>query len=429
MDVLSRETLYEQVWSEPLTKLAPKFGISDVGLAKICSRHQIPRPPVGHWAKLAHGKASARIPLPVLDDESLHEIRLFRRNFEHQPPQSTSPVPEVKVGDRLLRPHRLIDQARTLLRNASPSRNGVTIQPTDQCLGISVTQGSLTRALRILDALIKHWEAIGGSVSAGESATWFTEGEDRIGVTLTEQITRHEKPSSSRYWKEHRYEPSGRLILRVDTWASGPRKTWSDGKKQKLELLLGKVCASLRAWIGCERTRRLDRECEARQEQVAKQVRQVAKAHMEAEEKRIDQLEHSAAAWTKADQIRSYLAALQSRVEAGNLPVQDIEGFEQWIEWAHWFADSTCPITKTPARPNLEDTLPPSNLPISELDLTSDAQRCLESSTIKDTDELWTLNRNELTQRCGENLYSLFSEVTRVLEGLGYDVTSRRSLW
>lgn len=53
---LLRLELYNQVWSKPLIRLAKEYNISDVGLAKICRRHTIPLPPVGYWARKAHGK-------------------------------------------------------------------------------------------------------------------------------------------------------------------------------------------------------------------------------------------------------------------------------------------------------------------------------------------------------------------------------------
>jgi hypothetical protein len=48
---LTREELYEQVWSEPMRTLAPKYGLSDVGLAKICRKQRVPRPGRGYWRK------------------------------------------------------------------------------------------------------------------------------------------------------------------------------------------------------------------------------------------------------------------------------------------------------------------------------------------------------------------------------------------
>ena len=47
----TRLELYQLVWSEPLRKLAPRFGISDVAIAKHCRRSNIPLPGVGYWAK------------------------------------------------------------------------------------------------------------------------------------------------------------------------------------------------------------------------------------------------------------------------------------------------------------------------------------------------------------------------------------------
>jgi len=46
-----REQLYKKVWSRPISSLAKEWGISDVGLAKICKRHNIPRPGLGYWRK------------------------------------------------------------------------------------------------------------------------------------------------------------------------------------------------------------------------------------------------------------------------------------------------------------------------------------------------------------------------------------------
>jgi hypothetical protein len=54
-----RERLYAEVWAEPTQKIAERYGISDVALAKVCRQLQVPKPSRGYWAK----KASAR-PVP-----------------------------------------------------------------------------------------------------------------------------------------------------------------------------------------------------------------------------------------------------------------------------------------------------------------------------------------------------------------------------
>lgn len=60
-----RSALYEEVWSEPLTKLGTKYGLSDNGLRKICKAMNIPLPSAGHWAKISAGHQVPKVPLPA----------------------------------------------------------------------------------------------------------------------------------------------------------------------------------------------------------------------------------------------------------------------------------------------------------------------------------------------------------------------------
>ena len=55
---VSRQQLYEEVWADPVRVVAKKYGLSDVGLAKICRKLRIPLPGVGYWAKLRAGKCT-----------------------------------------------------------------------------------------------------------------------------------------------------------------------------------------------------------------------------------------------------------------------------------------------------------------------------------------------------------------------------------
>jgi hypothetical protein len=67
----NRERLYEEVWSEPVIVVAKRYGLSDVGLAKICKKLNIPRPGLGYWAKKAAARPIGKPPplpsLPKLD--------------------------------------------------------------------------------------------------------------------------------------------------------------------------------------------------------------------------------------------------------------------------------------------------------------------------------------------------------------------------
>jgi len=63
---LTRQELYERVWSTPATKLAKEFGISDVALGKICKKLNIPKPYPGYWQQLAVGRRVHKEKLPPI---------------------------------------------------------------------------------------------------------------------------------------------------------------------------------------------------------------------------------------------------------------------------------------------------------------------------------------------------------------------------
>lgn len=52
---LTRQTLYDLVWSKPMSTLALDFGITDVGLAKRCRAVDVPIPYRGYWARVGAG--------------------------------------------------------------------------------------------------------------------------------------------------------------------------------------------------------------------------------------------------------------------------------------------------------------------------------------------------------------------------------------
>ena len=62
---LSREELYELVWSKPMVELAEDFGLSDVALAKRCRKVGVPVPGRGYWARVAAGQEPRRPKLPA----------------------------------------------------------------------------------------------------------------------------------------------------------------------------------------------------------------------------------------------------------------------------------------------------------------------------------------------------------------------------
>jgi len=72
--ILQRETLHKEVWQMPIMHLAQKYGMSDVGLAKICRKMEIPLPPRGHWQKQAHGHSVRKRLLKPIEETVAAEV-------------------------------------------------------------------------------------------------------------------------------------------------------------------------------------------------------------------------------------------------------------------------------------------------------------------------------------------------------------------
>lgn len=124
---VDREALYEEVWSEPVTVVAPRYGLSDVGLAKICRALGIPLPSRGYWAKVKAGKIMKRVPLPPIKASSPVSTRLrkvpeevvaARKRLKQtvvESPSATEPSPaeaQPQQGDM----HPLVEAAAKRLR-------------------------------------------------------------------------------------------------------------------------------------------------------------------------------------------------------------------------------------------------------------------------------------------------------------------------
>lgn len=170
---LTREQLYELVWQTPMIRLAGRFGISDVGLSKICRRLEIPTPPVGWWAKKAAGRKVRTPPLPEAPAGMARQVII-----EPTPPETSSLRNEVRkeaerlgpiaVPERLSRPHpiiaRWIEQHRQRQDRARSQRD-----PWRRNLhNVPDCTAAERRRHRILDALFRALEREGATVAEDE---------------------------------------------------------------------------------------------------------------------------------------------------------------------------------------------------------------------------------------------------------------------
>jgi len=379
-DTISRSELYRLVWSKPMRHLAESYGLSDVGLAKICQRHDIPRPPRGHWAKLSHGKKSPQAPLPdpdrnpliYFEEKTSRPKSAIRQEVEASTATQVGGKPKVRVvvdaddPDR----HTLVERAEKQLAGARVDKAGLIIPRKNPVLNIITSHACLPRALTALNALLLALEKQGHAVSRGPTVKIL---DRNLTISISEELRsvqtqRDDVDLSGRYEFGHSrfiesMDPNGVLVLAIDSGDSrasyGCQRTWRDTKKKALEERLGSVVSGLlelavRIREYEEEQKRRDEEF--RKAEVERQLAAERRAERHelyrAEKKRFDTLVSQAAQFEQATQIRALVEAVrQEHSKAG--PIEPDSEIATWLVWASQQADRIDPIQ--PSQPSILD--------------------------------------------------------------------------
>jgi len=338
--VSDRDTLYAEVWTEPVKIVTARYGISDVALAKTCRKLQIPLPGRGYWAKNRAGTASPRPPLPVLSEEAsrrtqwsnVRRSQLGRPMVVPKKDEISEPRPGLQVADRLKRPHKLVVEARELLEGPG-SRGDFAAFGDKACLDIWVSRGSLRRALLIMDALIKGFEEHEHDVEVTEPSRavshynspdlvpgvtrgWI--GDDWIHFGLREGYTKvqvHRPLEWAAEWGGYSIDwvrrPTGRFSLFITNAPPGFRTSWNDGKKQRVEDCLGAFVAYLPLVSRELKGQRIESERRHQEWLEQEKLRREAEARRLEEERRRKELSEALGKWRLAGEIRAFVAEVQ----------------------------------------------------------------------------------------------------------------------
>ncbi len=250
---LHRHELYKLVWSEPMARLAKNYGLSDVGLAKICKKYNIPRPGRGYWARKQAGERVTITRLPKKDNNPIISIRVYPASpSKDKARRSNLPVQVPKnicVPEELNNPHPLVMKTIGILESAKTDDTGVLTPPKKECLDVRVSRECLDRALRIIDTLIKALTEVGFTISVSGGATLVRIGDVYFEISLREELKRkrlraaeHDLDGYYRFGYNlyaDRAVPSGSLFLMIDDqevrYHMASRRTWRDSETRRLE--------------------------------------------------------------------------------------------------------------------------------------------------------------------------------------------------
>jgi hypothetical protein len=376
---LTRDELYERVWSEPMATLAPQLGLSDVGLKKTCTKLRVPTPYRGYWAKKSAGQPVRRTPLPKLPAST--NPASFVTAFAPaagpkaalQAEEATGPVPiqarhealpehHIAVSEMLTDPHPLVAATVHLLRKTKPDGQHRLTPHGKRALALTVTMGTADRAMCIYDALIKALEERGYSVDAvaDEKTTTTTVlvGEERVSIALEERVDRIERKPDIRnaktrlpvYGPQYDFVPTGRLTLRIAHEYLHIRRSWADGAKQRVETCLNDFVVGIVAAAEALREQRMEREARQKEWKEAEERRLQAEQRRQAEASRIRALDTSLAAWRKSVVVREYVRAMRSAAQRAGMTGTD-SPVAQWLDWAEGYADRIDPTRAEPTVP------------------------------------------------------------------------------
>lgn len=117
--VYDREVLFDEVWEQPVVKVAEKYGVSDVMIHKYCRKLEIPTPSPGYWRKKERGlKVQKKPKLPRYT--GLSKIVGFGM-FEEEIPDDEIEVNDSADKDEQVKPLRLSDELEAMCRKAVES--------------------------------------------------------------------------------------------------------------------------------------------------------------------------------------------------------------------------------------------------------------------------------------------------------------------
>jgi hypothetical protein len=378
-----RTKLYEEIWTDPVVAVAKRYGISDVGLRKICKRLGVPLPPAGHWAKVYAGKTVKRPSLPSHNGETV-----YCSNRHVDDSVGTPPVPEpevvtqqrayeelpehrISVRANLDDAHRFVRATEKGFRRPQIGGNNVIAWPRGKCvLDIAVSVEHQTRALLLMDALLTAMQARGFKVFAKQlEGQQFSDTRhiylevlgERLGLRLVEKTSREDRQLTEEERVKQRrdkhfrpvspwiYLPTGLFSLvildeyRRERTRTSDRKNGSRLEEQLNEIVISIVAEAARQkhqrQVALENKRKAELEMRERWERQRVRDEQL---------RLLDKLEQEAAKWERAERLRAYAKSFEARAVKYGYDLKTETALSERLEWIRHKADWLDPTVGCP---------------------------------------------------------------------------------
>jgi len=351
---LTRKELYDLVWSEPMSTLCKRFGLSDNGLRKHCKAMDIPTPPMGYWAKLKAGYKLKITPLPAKTKSEklstvLNELDPNDQiRFELTPPPNRFRVRELeiesgdismyKVPDVLYSKDPLIIDTKEKYRlknedniylNKNPYKSEIKAT-----LNLYVDNKTINRALLIYESIIKALRSRDHDIKIENEITYAYINGEKIHINIDE---RRKKGTDFeiKYGERNTYF-CGELSFNI-YYGYRDKTIFHDTKHTKLEDKIIAIIASLEVRSEMIKEERIEAE---RREIIRKEeerVRQEFKAKQKQEIKEFKSMFTMAERLHKTNILRQYISTYEQFIlDQGEINDEISERLKWAKEKADW---------------------------------------------------------------------------------------------
>jgi hypothetical protein len=384
---MSREALFERLWSTPMRTLAPEFGISDVALRKACVAAGLPVPERGYWAKLAAGKRVIKARLPAREPGRHPKITVSGSRYQtyssYSREELLGPIPEVPSFDEpieaveqmIQKIIRKVPMVRSLssdhhavgklLKVDEVRREKQRNSPYPSFWNAPLFDSPFEqRRLRILNSLFLALMKAGGvgSISGKEGR------EVTVRVCDEHVHVRLDTPANLKrnHWEQLKpADPKASMKLVITTGGLGStseRWSWEDSK-DRIEVHLTEIAQKIILTAELQVRESATRHHQWWLDQRARLIEEdrLAKEKAEREERerqkrlakaRVDKLLGEAEALRRAETIRLYVSRVMERSASSH----DLQEIEAWCAWAQKVADGIDPVTNGDFLQPLDET-------------------------------------------------------------------------
>jgi hypothetical protein len=356
---LTRKELYDLVWSEPMSTLCKRFGLSDNGLRKQCKSMDIPTPPLGYWAKLKAGYKVKITPFPAKTKSKkqstvLNEIpQNDETKVEVAPPNrfklreleilsgdtSVYIVPEVLYAkDPLIidtKEKYRLEKEENIYLNRNPYKSEIKAT-----LNLYVEYKSINNALLIYETIIKALKSRGHDIKIKDYKTYAVVNGEEISINITEK-SKQDPNTVDNYGRKGTIY-TGELSFNINydyyyKFTFRNKSTFNDTKFTKLKDKIIAIIANLEVNSEQMKEARIEAEERERIRKEEERIRQEFKARQEKELKEFKSLFSMAELLHKTNILRQYISTYEQFVKEHGEMDEDISNKLQWAkEKADW---------------------------------------------------------------------------------------------